>query len=58
MTDEKQAGGEAVLSRFAPAVVMPGGGTVTPEGWMWVPDKEARDDACKRTNAARRRRSG
>lgn len=21
---------------FAPTVVMPGGGTVTPEGWMWV----------------------
>jgi hypothetical protein len=44
MTDEKQASGEAVLSSdglgartsFAPTVVMPGGGTVTPEGWMWV----------------------
>lgn len=23
-------------TRFAPTVVMPGGGTVTPEGWMWV----------------------
>lgn len=22
--------------RFAPTVAMPGGGTVTPEGWMWV----------------------
>jgi hypothetical protein len=23
-------------SSFAPTVTMPGGGTVTPEGWMWV----------------------
>jgi len=23
-------------SSFAPTVVMPGGRTVTPEGWMWV----------------------
>lgn len=36
------AGGKFALSaglgagRFAPTVVMPGGGTVTPEGWMWV----------------------
>lgn len=24
------------VTRFAPTVTMPGGGTVTPEGWMWV----------------------
>ena len=24
------------LTRFAPTVTMPGGGVVTPEGWMWV----------------------
>lgn len=27
---------ELGAGRFAPTVVMPGGETVTPEGWMWV----------------------